>query len=163
MDLIKIGKLVNTHGIKGEVKILSDFTKKDLIFKPGFSLYVGREKEKLEIDSYRHHQIFDMVTIVGITNINEVLKYKGADVYINKEDLILNEDDYLLEDLIDMCVIFNQETIGTVTEFINNNGNILLCVKGEKSFYIPIKGNFIEKVDIPNNNIVVKNIEGLII
>ena len=98
MDFIKIGKLVNTHGIKGEVKILSDFTKKDLVFIPGFKIYIGNKKTLMIINSYRHHKMFDMITLKGITNINDVLQYKGLDVFVNKEDLNL-KGDYLLEDL----------------------------------------------------------------
>ena len=69
MKYIIIGKIVNTHGIKGELRILSDFKYKDKIFKKGFPLYIGYTKEK------------------EIININEVLKYKGEYVFINKEEL----------------------------------------------------------------------------
>ena len=55
MEYIKVGKLVNTHGIKGEIRILSDFDKKSLVFKSGVNLYIGEHKEKVTIESYRPH------------------------------------------------------------------------------------------------------------
>lgn len=162
MNYIKIGKLVNTHGIKGEVKILSDFTKKDLVFIPNFTLYLGNRKTPMLITGYRHHKIFDMVTFEGINDINEVLEYKGLDVYINRDDLNLNND-YLLEDLVGLTIIENERTLGKVHEIMYNNGNNLLNVTGEVNFYIPLKGNFIKKVDLEKKVIEVENTEGLII
>ena len=113
MNFIKIGKLVNTHGIKGEVKILSDFTKKELVFTPDFTLYLGNKKEAFKIISYRFHKIFDMVILEGINDINEALNYKGLDVYINRDDLKLNND-YLLEDLVNLSVVEDKRTLGKV-------------------------------------------------
>lgn len=162
MDFIKIGKLVNTHGIKGEIKILSDFTKKELIFKPNFILYLGNRKEPLTITNYRYHKIFDMVTFKGLNNINDVLKYKGLDVFINREDLDL-KDDYLLEDLIGLNIIENKTILGKVVDLMYNNGNDLLCIKGKNNFYIPINGEYIKNVDLDNKIIEVENAKGLII
>jgi len=84
MNYVYIGNIVNTHGIKGEVRILSSFNYKEYIFKKNFNLYIGKNKEKQTINSYRFHKIFDMVTFYGIDNINDVLKYKGEKVYILK-------------------------------------------------------------------------------
>lgn len=162
MEFIRIGKLVNTHGIKGEVKILSDFTKKELIFKPNFILYLGNKKEAFTITCYRHHKIFDMVTLEGLNNINDVLKYKGLDVFINREDLEL-KNDYLLEDLVGLTVIEDKTILGKVVDLMYNNGNDLLCIKGEKNFYIPVNGGYIKNVDLKNKKIEVENAKGLII
>ena len=90
MEFINIGKIVNTHGIKGELRILSDFRHKDKVFKVGMKFYVGKEKEEFTVNSYRFHKIFDMVTFVGFNNINDVLYLKGKNVFINKEDLIMH-------------------------------------------------------------------------
>ena len=75
MDLIYIGKIVNTHGIKGEVRILSDFEYKEEVFKINNKLIV--DNNELIIKSYRKHKNYDMVTFEGIDDINDVLKYKG--------------------------------------------------------------------------------------
>ena len=68
--MIKIGKYVNTHGIKGEIRILSNFSRKDLVFMPNKKIYI-KDKEFI-IDKYRHHKEFDMVTLKGINNINDM-------------------------------------------------------------------------------------------
>ena len=82
MEYIYIGDIVNTHGIKGEVRIISDFKFKDQVFKKGIKVYVGRFKDELIINSYRTHKIYDMVTFEGINNINDVIIYKGIDILI---------------------------------------------------------------------------------
>ena len=85
MDYIYIGKIVNTHGIKGELRILSDFEFKEKVFIPGFSFYIGKEKRKEIVKTYRHHKIFEMITMNGYNDIDQVLKYKGDYVFVNKE------------------------------------------------------------------------------
>ncbi|MCD8562397.1 MAG: hypothetical protein LRY26_01295 [Bacilli bacterium] len=74
MNLITIGKLVNTHGIRGEVKIISDFELKDQVFKKGNTLFINNEQ--LEIISYRKHKNFDMVKLKDLEDINLVLNIK---------------------------------------------------------------------------------------
>ena len=163
MDLVYVGKIVNTHGIKGELRILSDFDKKDIVFKPGFALYVGMARRKEVIKTYRHHKCFEMVTFEGYDNINEVLKYKGEEVYINREDLNLDENDYILEDLIGLNIKENGEILGKVAEIVYNGSGTLLVIEGAKRFYIPNNKEFIVKVDFNNKEIECKNAKGLIL
>ena len=152
-----IGKIVNTHGIKGELRILSDFEYKDKVFKKGISLFVGPSKKEYVINSYRHHKIFDMVTFVDYNNINDVLDLKGLLVYANRSILEIAEEDYLLTDLIDMEVYDNDKLLGVVKDYYLDNGNTLLAIKGTKDFYIPLKSNYIEKVDTKNKKIITNN------
>lgn len=163
MEYIKIGKIVDTHGIKGELRIRSNFLKKELVFVPSFKLYIGKEKKEETITTYRHHKEFDMVTLDGYTNINEVLKYLKSDVYINRDDLKLEDNEYLLDDLIGMQVKDNDETIGKITDFVYNNGNILLVVSGSSNFYIPYKSNYIISVDRKNKIVYTENAKDLIL
>lgn len=145
-EYVLIGKIVNTHGIKGEVKILSDFEMKNRIFKPNFKIYLGNDYEEMVITSYRHHKMFDMVTLEGITNINEVLRYKGIKVYVKRKDLNLQADEYLYSDLINKNIVEDKIILGKVKEIVYNNGNILLKCLGSKVFYIPLKSDYIIKV-----------------
>jgi len=163
MNLVNIGKIVNTHGIKGELRLLSDFDKKDIIFKPGFKIYIGENHILETIKSYRKHKNFDMICLENYNNINEVLKYKGLNVYINRDDLNLNNNDYILSDLIDMDIIFEEEYLGKVVDYLINGNSVLLKVKDTKEYYIPLVDEFIIKVDLDNNKIITKNIKGLII
>lgn len=163
MQYIRIGKIVNTHGIKGEIRILSNFDRKESVFISGFIIYIGKKKEKFLIKTYRTHKNFDMITLEGITDINEVLKYKGLDVYINREDMNLSQDEYLLDDLLNMNVVCDDKEYGIVEDIYDNNGNIILAIKFEKNYYIPYNSNYIKKVDLPKKKIIVENIEDLIL
>lgn len=163
MKLIYIGKIVNTHGIKGELRLLSSFLEKDLVFKPGFKIYIGPDLEEHIITSYRKHKNFDMICLEGLSDINLVLKYKGSKVYINKEDLSLKENEYLLEDLIGMRIVCDNETLGLVSEIYDNKTGKLLYITFAKNYYIPYNSNYIKQVDVKNKIIYVEHIKDLII
>ena len=163
MNYVYIGKIVNTHGIKGELRLLSDFDRKDLVFKEFFSIYIGENYIKEEINSYRVHKEFDMITLKGYSNINEVLKYKNNNVYINRDDLKLNKDEYILNDLINMDIVDNEEILGKVKDFIYNKSNTLLVINGVKKFYVPLYSDYIVKIDLENKKIITKNVKDLIL
>ena len=158
MEFINIGKIVNTHGIKGELRILSDFRHKDKVFKVGMKFYVGKEKEEFTVNSYRFHKIFDMVTFKGFTNINEVLYLKGRQVYINKSDLVLDDGEVYIEDLIGYDVIIGEKVLGKVTGVMyNSKANDILKV-GDT--LVPYVKDLIIKIE--DNKIYYKEIGGLI-
>ena len=156
MKFINIGKIVNTHGIKGELRILSDFKYKDKVFKKDFKFYIGKDKEELIVNSYRHHKIFDMVTFNDLNDINLVLKYKGKEVYINEEDLDLDGEIYI-DNLLGYKVLVGDKDIGVVTEVMHMKANDVLRV-GE--VLIPYVKEFIIKIE--DNTIYVKDVGGLI-
>ena len=162
-EYIYIGKIVNTHGIKGELRLLSDFEKKEKVFVPLMEIYIGKEKQKETIKSYRHHKEFDMITLEGYNNINEVLKYKTKPVYVKRTSLELKNEEYLLEDLIGLEIYELQEKLGKVIEIVYNKANVLIYIEAEKKFYIPVNDAFIKKVDLDNKRIEVENAKGLII
>lgn len=156
MKYIYVGKLVNTHALKGEVRILSNFEFKAKVFKINSPLYVGNYKEKLLIRSYRRHKSFDMVTFEGIDNINDVLKYKGMNVYTSDDDLNLSDNEILPEDLIDMEVILNDKVVGKITEYRSDNGNKMVRLNDK---FIPYNNDFITKVDKENKKVYYHDIE----
>lgn len=163
MNYILIGKIVNTHGIKGELRIISDFPYKDRVFKNNFNIYIGKDKINEVINTYRHHKIFDMITLKNYNNINEVLKYKGSLVYINRLDLQLNDNEYLESDLLDFNIIINNNIIGKLSSFENHNKNKIIIVKNkEKEILLPYNSNLIENINLDKKEIIYKNIEGLI-
>lgn len=161
MNYIYVGELVNTHGIKGEVRIISDFKYKKEVFKKGFSLYLGKEKIKQVINTYRFHKIYDMVTFDGINDINDVLEFKGMNVYIKKEDVKIAG--YFDEDIIGLEAIGNQKVIGKVKTIMKSKAHdILVIEKDDKQNLVPNIDEFIEKIDLENKKIYIKEIEGLI-
>lgn len=162
-NYICVGKIINTFGIKGELKIISDFEFKDRIFKKEFPIYVGELKCKEIIDAHRIHKNYDLLVFNGYTNINEVLKYKGYKIYIDRCDLNLKGDEYLLSDLIGFKVYDNTLEIGVIIDYEKTPNNVLFKVKGEKTFYIPEYSDYIKEIDIENKKIVTNNGSDLII
>ena len=159
MDLVYVGKIVNTHGIKGELRIISDFEKKELVFKVGNKIII--ENKEHSIRSYRKHKVFDMITIDDFDSINQVLEFVGKDVYVSRYSLKLKSSEYLLSDLIGLDVVFNDKVYGIVKDY-SNDLNPLIKIKYNKDYYIPINDYYIKCVDIKNKKIIVENIEGLI-
>ena len=164
MEYICVGKIVQTHGIKGELRIRSKFLKKDRVFKKGFTLYLGDDKKPEIINTYRPHKEFDMVTFEGYNNINEVLDYLKLLVYAKKEDIELKEDEYILEELVGLNVIEDGKCLGKVNEIVYNNSNILLnVISDEHNFYIPNNPNFIKKVNLSDKEFIVENAKVMIL
>lgn len=161
-DYIYIGKIVNTHGIKGEIRILSDFEKKDKVFVCGMPIYIGRKKEREIINSYRHHKNFEMITMKGYSDINEVLRYKGLYVYIKKEDLKLEDGEFLESDLIDLKVIVDGNDKGIVKDIRDSGHNKFLVIEFlEKEYFIPYQKEFISNVDLDKKEIIITPIKGM--
>ena len=156
MKYIYVGKIVNTHALKGEVRIISDFDFKDRVFFKDNYLYVGNEKTKLQIENYRVHKQFDMIKFLGIDYINDVLKYKGSNVYIDEESLKLKDNDIFSSDLINYEVYNNGKLVGKINEYRNDSGNKIVKVNDK---YIPYNDNFIEKYDKINKRLYFKDIE----
>lgn len=162
MNYIYIGKIVNTHGLKGEVRILSNFKYKDKVFIKNMNIYIGKDKKKEAINSYRPHKNFDMICMNGYNNINDVLKYKGSLVYVLKEDIRLDSGCYLDEDLIGLDVIVGKDKVGVVKK-VEYNKQSLFVVKTDKGdCLIPYVSDIIEKIDLNDGYIMFKDIKGLI-
>ena len=161
MKYVLIGKIVNTHGLKGEVRILSDFKYKDKVFIPDMNIYIGKDKICEIINTYRHHKVFEMITIVGYNDINQVLKYKGDYVFVNKEDIKLDENQYLDEDIIGLNVYVGDRCLEKVKKIENHNGNEILVVNGEKDYLIPYNFDIIISINLDKKEIMVKDIPGL--
>lgn len=160
MNIIYVGKIVNTHGIKGEIRITSDFEKKDLVFRDGFKIYIGSNYQEEIVNTYRKHKNYDMITLKGINDINDVLKYKGEKVYINKEDLNLRESDYLINDLIGFQIRCNNTNYGQVISIEKSKAHILLKVsKNNKNYYIPYLKEFVTNINLNKQEIEVKQAE----
>jgi len=157
MNLIYIGKLVNTHGLKGEVRIISDFKYKDNVFKINNNLYINNKK--YNIKSYRKHKIYDMVNLLGIDNIDDALLLKNSNVYIDKDEYKF--DGYLDEEIIGLDVYDDLDYKGKVVDIYNAGYNDILVVEGKKRHMIPYRDEFIDKIDIVNKKIFISYIKGL--
>lgn len=152
-----VGTIVNTHGIKGEVKVKSE-TNMDR-FNKGNTLYLkkGNKYMLITIDSHRVHKGMELITFNGISDINDVLEYKGCKLFTKHED----EDTVYYEDLIGKDVVVDGKVIGKVNDLIEvPQGIIVECMIGDKKRLIPYVDEFISEVN--DDNIVVTPIEGLL-
>ena len=159
MEKVYVGKIVNTFGIKGELKIASRFEMAEKVFQKGQKILLNNEV--YQITSVRYHKKHYLVVINDLDNINLVLKYKGLAVFILKDSLELKEEEYLMSDLINLEVYDNNSLIGTVTEVVEAEANPLIKVNNQ--FYIPLKANYIKIVDIKNERIDTENIKELML
>ena len=160
MDKVYIGKIVSTHGIKGEIRILSDFPFKDKVFKVGNNLII--DDKEYTIKTYRVHKNFDMVTLDDYHDINEVLFLMKKLVYFDKEELNLNDNEVLDEELISYEVLTNDGKKGIIKEiFEASKSNKIIRVLLDKEYLIPVNSPMLEKIDKKNKCIVVNIIDGM--
>ncbi|HHT82819.1 MAG TPA: 16S rRNA processing protein RimM [Acholeplasmataceae bacterium] len=159
--MYRVGKIVNTHGIKGEVKVMStsDFDR----FKKGNTLYYYNKKEKvnLKIKSVRMQNEIFLIKFEGFNSLTEVEDLKGLELFTSDRPE-LEEDEYIKEDLIGLSVYSTEgELIGKVIDLRFLPSQELLVVKGEgkKEILIPLIAEFVVSI---NDKIIVKVIEGLI-
>lgn len=159
MELIYVGKIVNTFGIKGELKIVSHFEMAKRVFVKGNHLIIN--KTNYEITNVRFHKNNYLVELNNIKDINKIEYLINEEVYFAKENLNLTANEYLIEELLNYKVVSNNEEVGVVTSYDDNKINPLIKVNDR--FYIPIKGNFILNVDKTNKVITVSDIRGLML
>lgn len=161
MNYILVGKIVNTHALKGEVKIKSntDFNR----FDKDNILYIGDEHIEVKVKSHRASQGFDFCVFSGYEDINLILPYKNKNLYIKESDLeALDEDEYYIKDLVNKEV-FNEKKkyIGIVKYVTEYPANYMLEVEKEdkKLVMIPFRKEFVVEV---SDVIIIHEIEGLI-
>ena len=162
MKEILIGQIVNTHGLKGELRIISSFPYKELVFKKGMQVYVGFRKDLCTINSYRHHKIYDMVTFEGINSIDNAIAYKGDYVYVNRDDIKF--DGYLPEDIIGFSVYDKELSVGKIVNVVNNGAHDILVIENEKQqrCMVPLVDAYVKDVDLPNKQVIIEAIEGML-
>lgn len=162
MSYINIGKITSTHGLKGELKLKSSFVYIDNILKQGFTFYIGSNKKEANLLKYRYHNGMYLLTFKDYEDINLVENFRNSDVYVKKEDIKLEEGQFLFEDYIGLNAYYNNDSIGIVKDIIDcGNNNYVFYVVGDKEILIPLNKKFIEDV-ILNDKIVFKEVEGLI-
>lgn len=165
MEFIIIGKVINTQGIKGEIKI-QPLTNDLNRFSDLQTVYLGDNKEKATYERSRVQKHFIMMKLQEYDNINEVLKFKDSYIYIDKDDRVeLGENEFFISDLIDSKVydMDNQE-IGTLISVYEGIANDAYVIKNnkDKEFMVPAIKEFVKKVDIPNKKVFIDPIDGMI-
>lgn len=158
-EMILIGKSTSTFGIKGELKVRSDFNYLDKAYKIGNVILINNIEHK--ISGVRYHKNHVLLKIDNLENINDVLDYVGYNIYIKRSDLNLSSNEYLDSDLINSDVINDGINLGKVIDVIRG-GNTLIKVSGKDMFYIPYVDEYIINFDLENKKLYTKNCENLI-
>lgn len=161
-EYIEIGRVNNTHGIHGEVKVevWCDDIEEFLSLK---TLYT-ESGEPLEITSSRRADKIAVVKFDGFTNPEQCAKLKGKSVFAKRDDLTLPEGRYYICDLMGLPVfdVETNEKIGVICDILEKPASFVYTVKTENGeFMIPDVDEFIKKVDI-NDGMYIKLIPGLI-
>ena len=166
MEFVEIGKIVNTFGIRGELKVAAytDFIAER--FKKGSTVYLTEEHIPFKVKSYKEHKGFLLVLFQDNEDINLVEKYKNSLIYKAKEDIRpLKEGEYYFSDLTGLDVYVDGILKGKVLqveEGIRNNNLRVLKEEDGKQVLVPFLPVFIERVDLEAKRIDVIRMEGLL-
>lgn len=165
-DLLQVGAITQTHGIRGEVKVfpLTDDVGR---FKKGISLILdlGRSRLDLEVETVKFFKQFVILKFKGIDNINDIERYKRRSLFVTREDAVeLEEDEYYIADLIGMDVITDEGEEGKLVDVIETGANEVYVVEFDKygEVLIPAIHDCILEVDIEAMSMKVHLLEGLV-
>ncbi len=156
---IEAGKIVNTHGVKGEVKIQvwldsPEFLKK---FK---TVYIDNKAVKLL--SGRVHKGFLIAVLDGVEDVNSAMSLKNKTVYIDRKDAKLPKGAYFLQDIIGASVVTEDGSeIGVLKDILETPASHIYVVQGEVEHLVPAVDEFVLKVDAENAVVTVRLIEGM--
>lgn len=166
-----VGKIVNTHGIRGEVRVISstDFT--DERYKVGNTLFLFMDEKKepieLKIASHRSHKNFDLLTFEGLQNINIVEKFKGGILKVPESQLapLEGENEFYFHEIIGCEVnTISGEEIGKIKEILTPGANDVWVIKGKggKEILIPYIEQVVKEIDVKNKKVLIDPMEGLL-
>lgn len=168
-EYLNVGKIVNTQGIKGEVRVISTTDFPEERYKKGAVLTLfqeGKAPVELVVKTHRKHKNFDLLSFEGHPSINDVEKYRDGLLKVPKENLVeLTENEFYYHEIIGLKVIDeNEMEIGKVKEILSPGANDVWVVQRPKKsdVLLPYIESVVEKVDIENGLVRVSIPEGLI-
>lgn len=168
MDFLQVGKIVNTHALQGEVKVVSNSDFKEERFKKGSQLYIDFNGEYIEVvvATHREHKGADLLKFKHLNSINDVEKYKGCALLVSGEDLEeLEENEFYYFEIIGCTVKSTEgEEIGKITEILETGANDVWVVKrpNQKDALIPYIEDVVKFVDIDAKEVIIEVLEGLL-
>lgn len=166
-QLLQVGVISSTHGIRGEVKVFptTDDVKRFKKLKQ-VVLDTGREKLPLEVESVKFFKQFVILKFKGIDNINDIEKYKGKSLLVDREHAVkLRKDEYFIADMIGMDVFTEDgELFGVLKDVLETGANDVYIIEtqDEKEVLVPAIKQCILNVDIENRKMVIHLLEGLV-
>ena len=166
-DMLQVGVITQTHGIRGEVKVFPT-TDDAARFKKlkKVTLDNGKERRELEIASVKFFKNLVILKFKGIDNINDVEKYKKAPLYVTREDAVpLGENEYFIADLIGLKVISDEgDALGILDDVLQTGANDVYVVKttAGKEILLPAIKDCILNVDLERGEMLVHVLDGLL-
>ena len=169
MEYLSLGKIVDSFGIDGTIKIYSTTSFGSKRYKAGSKVFLvnplNQEMKECEVVKYRHSGFFDFVKFVEFNNPEEVKELKGYEIQVIKDNKDLNKGEYFYSDLRGCKVVDDKNNeLGIVKEVEEFPAQITLRVKREngKDFLVPFVKFFIKNIDIENKKITINVIEGML-
>ncbi|HET6872120.1 MAG TPA: ribosome maturation factor RimM [Sporolactobacillaceae bacterium] len=169
-EWFQVGKIVNTHGIRGEVRIISQTDFADERYQKGNELGIGASPDgpmtRVTVESHRRHKNFDLLTFEGYPNINDVEKFKGQNLYVSEDQMgELGEHEFYYHEIIGCAVLTEEgEELGKIKEILSPGANDVWVIqrKGKRDLLIPYIEDVVKVVDPAEKKVVIHIIEGLI-
>jgi len=160
-QFLEAGEIINTHGIRGELKVRS-FCDKPQDFLSFQTLYL--DGEPVSVRAARVHKGFVLLLLDKIDTIEKAERLKNRMLYVNRDDVALEEGAAFLQDIIGFSVFDERtnKTIGTVSDILSLPAGDLLEVRGDGTYLIPMVPEFFKKADVAQNLVVVRTIEGML-
>lgn len=166
---LKVGKIVNTHSLKGEVKVISSTDFEEERFKKGSKLLITRGNQLIRevvVESYRNHKNFLLVKFEGIDSVEEAEKLKNLQIKIDSDEVgELEENEFYFHEIIG-CEVFdeNDKNLGEIIDILTPGANDVWVIKGEngKEILIPYIEDVVKKIDITSKKVNIEVMEGLI-
>ena len=156
---IEAGRIVNTHGVAGEVKI------EVWLDSPPFLKSFKRcfiDKREVKLLSARVHKGFLIAKLQGVEDVNAAMALKGRTLFIDRSDARLPKGAFFLQDIIGASVVDEQgNEIGKLADVMETPASNVYVVKGEREHLIPAVPEFIMSTDAENGIITVHLIEGM--
>ncbi|MBR2955325.1 MAG: 16S rRNA processing protein RimM [Ruminococcus sp.] len=161
-EYLEAGKIVTTHGIRGEVKIMPYTDTPELLCEFD-RLFMGKDKAEIYIDRARVAKNMVIAKIEGIDTVEAAEKYRNKVLFMHRDDLELDEDTYFIQDLIDMEVKDADSgfVYGKITDVLQNGANDVYVIKGDREYLVPAIPDVVISTDIDSNIMLIRPLEGL--
>lgn len=166
-NMLRVGVIASTHGIKGEVKVFPTTDNPERFKKiKQIILHTGKEELELEIEGVKFFKQFAILKFKGIDNINDIEKYKGKELYVTRENAQrLGRNEYFVADLLGVTVTEDTgKTLGILKDVIETGANDVYVVEMEdkKELLIPAIKQCILNVDVEAGEMQVHLLDGLL-
>ena len=166
-QLLRVGVISSTHGVRGEVKVYPTTDDVNRFKKlKNVVLDTGKEHLKLEVSGVKFFKNQVILKFKGIDNINDIEKYKGKYLLVNREDAVaLEENENYVADLIDLKVVTDEgQVLGVLTEVMETGANDVYVVETEdgKELLLPAIRDCILDVDLETEVMTVHILPGLL-